>query len=144
MANSTISLVLIDDNRLLREGLAGLIREQPDFKILAASADIDPVHVEEVCGAKIRLAIGLREFETHLRRIGVVVAGIVHRKHDPLDLRELGFDRVSQVGGERRDAALTREVRAEKCDAMDTIDHGGVQFRDQRGLPRSMRHTGPV
>ena len=37
----TISLVLIDDNRLLREGLAGLIREQPDFKILAASADAD-------------------------------------------------------------------------------------------------------
>jgi DNA-binding NarL/FixJ family response regulator len=35
----TISLVLIDDNRLLREGLAGLIREQPDFRILAASAD---------------------------------------------------------------------------------------------------------
>jgi two-component system nitrate/nitrite response regulator NarL len=37
----TISLVLIDDNRLLREGLAGLIRQQPDFKILAASADAD-------------------------------------------------------------------------------------------------------
>jgi DNA-binding NarL/FixJ family response regulator len=36
-----ISLVLIDDNRLLREGLAGLIRKQPDFKILAASADIE-------------------------------------------------------------------------------------------------------
>jgi len=39
--NATISLVLIDDNRLLREGLAGLIREQPGFTILAASADID-------------------------------------------------------------------------------------------------------
>jgi len=37
----TISLVLIDDNRLLREGLTGLIREQPDFRILAASADIE-------------------------------------------------------------------------------------------------------
>lgn len=38
---SLISLVLIDDNRLLREGLASLIREQPGFLILAASADID-------------------------------------------------------------------------------------------------------
>lgn len=37
----TISLVLIDDNRLLREGLTSLIREQPGFTILAASADID-------------------------------------------------------------------------------------------------------
>jgi DNA-binding NarL/FixJ family response regulator len=36
-----ISLVLIDDNRLLREGLTRLIREQPGFTILAASADID-------------------------------------------------------------------------------------------------------
>ena len=39
--HSTISLVLIDDNRLLREGLASLIRDQPGFTILAASADID-------------------------------------------------------------------------------------------------------
>ena len=39
--NNTISLVLIDDNRLLREGLTRLIREQPGFTILAASADID-------------------------------------------------------------------------------------------------------
>ncbi len=39
--SKTISLVLIDDNRLLREGLTGLIREQPDFRILAASADIE-------------------------------------------------------------------------------------------------------
>src|SRR5215212_195726 len=38
---STISIVLIDDNRLVREGLAGLIRGQPDFKILAALADAE-------------------------------------------------------------------------------------------------------
>ncbi len=37
----TISIILVDDNRLVREGLAGLIREQPDFRILAASADAD-------------------------------------------------------------------------------------------------------
>ncbi len=36
-----ISLVLIDDNRLLREGLAAMIHEQPGFKVLAASADVD-------------------------------------------------------------------------------------------------------
>jgi DNA-binding NarL/FixJ family response regulator len=39
--HSTISLVLIDDNRLLREGLASLIREQPGFTILAVPAEID-------------------------------------------------------------------------------------------------------
>jgi DNA-binding NarL/FixJ family response regulator len=38
---STISLVIIDDNRLVREGLALLIREQPDFTIIAAAADVE-------------------------------------------------------------------------------------------------------
>lgn len=36
-----ISLILVDDNRLLREGLAALIHKQPGFKVLAASADVD-------------------------------------------------------------------------------------------------------
>jgi DNA-binding NarL/FixJ family response regulator len=36
-----ISLVLIDDNRLLREGLAAMIHTQPGFRVLAASADVD-------------------------------------------------------------------------------------------------------
>ncbi|MFN0181648.1 MAG: LuxR C-terminal-related transcriptional regulator [Gemmatimonadales bacterium] len=38
-ARPRITIVLIDDNRLVREGLAGLIREQTDFHVLAASAD---------------------------------------------------------------------------------------------------------
>jgi len=36
-----ISLVLIDDNRLLREGLAALIHSQPGFRVLVASADVE-------------------------------------------------------------------------------------------------------
>jgi DNA-binding NarL/FixJ family response regulator len=36
-----ISLILVDDNRLLREGLAAMIHNQPGFKVLAASADVD-------------------------------------------------------------------------------------------------------
>jgi len=34
-----IALVLIDDNRLLREGIVEMVRAQPGFKVLAASAD---------------------------------------------------------------------------------------------------------
>lgn len=40
MKVDTISLVIIDDNRLVREGLALLIRQQPGFRILAAAADL--------------------------------------------------------------------------------------------------------
>jgi DNA-binding NarL/FixJ family response regulator len=34
-----IALVLIDDNRLLREGIVAMVTSQPGFKVLAASAD---------------------------------------------------------------------------------------------------------
>ena len=47
----SISLVLIDDNRLLREGIAALINTQPGFKVLAASADVDEA-MEQVRNAK--------------------------------------------------------------------------------------------
>jgi two-component system, NarL family, nitrate/nitrite response regulator NarL len=40
-AAKPIALVLIDDNRLLREGLTVLIHSQPGFKVLAASADVE-------------------------------------------------------------------------------------------------------
>jgi DNA-binding NarL/FixJ family response regulator len=35
-----ISIVLIDDNRLMREGLTAMIHSQPGFTVLAASADV--------------------------------------------------------------------------------------------------------
>ena len=38
---ASISLILIDDNRLLREGIAALIHTQPGFKVLAAFADVE-------------------------------------------------------------------------------------------------------
>jgi DNA-binding NarL/FixJ family response regulator len=38
---SPINVVLIDDNRLQREGLAALIHAQPGFCMLVASADVD-------------------------------------------------------------------------------------------------------
>jgi DNA-binding NarL/FixJ family response regulator len=62
--NKTISLVLIDDNRLLREGLAGLIRKQPDFRILAASGDIDEA-LRKVRKAKPRVVLLDFSLESH-------------------------------------------------------------------------------
>jgi len=46
-----IALVLIDDNRLLREGLAAMIHTQPGFKVLAVAADVDEA-LKEVRGAR--------------------------------------------------------------------------------------------
>ncbi len=46
-----IALVLIDDNRLLREGIVAMVRRQPGFKVLAASADANEA-LEKVREAK--------------------------------------------------------------------------------------------
>jgi DNA-binding NarL/FixJ family response regulator len=49
--NVPIALVLIDDNRLLREGIVAMVHSQPGFKVLAASADANEA-LEKVRAAK--------------------------------------------------------------------------------------------
>lgn len=41
VSSHPIALVLIDDNRLLREGITAVIRSQTGFTVLAASADVE-------------------------------------------------------------------------------------------------------
>lgn len=61
-----IKLVLIDDNRLLREGIVEMIRTQPGFKVLAASADANEA-LEKVKEAKpdiVLLDFGLENHDS--------------------------------------------------------------------------------
>jgi DNA-binding NarL/FixJ family response regulator len=61
-----IALVLIDDNRLLRDGIAGMIRTQPGFKILASSADVDEA-LRKVRDAKpdiVLVDVGLEDHDS--------------------------------------------------------------------------------
>lgn len=62
----TISLVLIDDNRLLREGLATMIHTQPGFTVLAASADVDEAlqKVREARPDIVLLDFGLEDHDS--------------------------------------------------------------------------------
>jgi DNA-binding NarL/FixJ family response regulator len=61
-----ISLVLIDDNRLLREGLAAMIHTQPGFRVLAAFADVDEAlqRVREAQPDVILLDFGLVDHDS--------------------------------------------------------------------------------
>lgn len=61
-----ISLVLIDDNRLLREGIAAMIHKQPGFKVLAASADVDEAlkKVREAKPDVVLLDFGLEDHDS--------------------------------------------------------------------------------
>ena len=65
-AQPPISLVLIDDNRLLREGLAAMIHTQPGFKVLAASADVEEAltKVREARPDVVLLDFGLEDHDS--------------------------------------------------------------------------------
>ncbi len=61
-----IAIVLVDDNRLLREGLTALIHTQPGFKVLAAFADVGEA-LELVREAKpdvVLLDLGLADLDS--------------------------------------------------------------------------------
>lgn len=64
--NAPIALVLIDDNRLLLEGIAALIHSQPGFTVLAACADVAEA-LEEVREAQpdvVLLDFGLADHDS--------------------------------------------------------------------------------
>lgn len=61
-----IALVLIDDNRLLREGIAAMIHSQPGFEVLAASADVDEAlrKVREATPDVVLIDFGLADHDS--------------------------------------------------------------------------------
>jgi DNA-binding NarL/FixJ family response regulator len=107
-----ISIVLIEDNRMLREGLATLIREQPGFKVLAASANIIEA-LQKVRDAKPRVVLvdfglqnhdSLRLTATVRREVPeakVIVMGLLPRHEDVAD-----FVRAGASGFVMKDAPL--------------------------------------
>jgi DNA-binding NarL/FixJ family response regulator len=108
-----ISLVLIDDNRLLREGLAGLIRTQPDFKILAASADIGEAlrKVREAKPRVVLLDFGVEDHDSlrvaatvrqEVPEARVIVMGLLPLQEDVAE-----FVRAGASGFFMKDASLT-------------------------------------
>ena len=119
--SKTISLVLIDDNRLLREGIAGLIREQPDFRILAASADIEEAlrKVREAKPEVVLLDFGLESHDSlrltatirqEVPEARVIVMGLL-----PLHEDVAAFVRAGASGFIMKDASFDdflRTIRA--------------------------------
>jgi DNA-binding NarL/FixJ family response regulator len=100
-AVKAISLILIDDNRLLREGLAALIHSQPGFKVLAASADVDEA-LQKVREAKpdvVLLDFGLEDHDSlsltatvhgEVPQARVIVMGLLPLQEDVADYVRAG------------------------------------------------------
>jgi DNA-binding NarL/FixJ family response regulator len=135
-----IALVLIDDNRLLREGIAELIRNQPGFTVLAASADVEEA-LEKIRESKpdiVLLDFGLENHDSlgltatihgEVPEARIVVMGLMPLQEDVADyvragasgfvMKDASFDgfietiRVVAAGGEILPPALTNSLFAQ-------------------------------
>jgi len=98
---ATIALVLIDDNRLLREGIAAMIQGQPGFKVLAASADVDEAlrKVRESKPDVVLLDFGLEDHDSlsltatvhaEVPEAHVIVMGLLPLQEDVADFVRAG------------------------------------------------------
>lgn len=96
-----IALVLIDDNRLLREGIAAMIHTQPGFKVLAASADVDEAlaKVRQSKPDVVLLDFGLEDHDSlslaatvhaEVPEARVIVMGILPQQEDVADFVRAG------------------------------------------------------
>lgn len=82
-----IHILLIEDNRLLREGLAAMLKEQPDLKVAASSGNSDAIiKAKKHKPAVILLDLGLRN-QNSLRVLELL------KKNSP-DARVVGMDLV--------------------------------------------------
>ena len=96
-----IALVLIDDNRLLREGLTAMIHTQPGFRVLAASADANEA-LQKVREAKpdvVLLDFGLEDHDSlsltmtvraEVPTARVIVMGLLPLQEDVADYVRAG------------------------------------------------------
>lgn len=107
-----ISLVLIEDNRLLREGLTALIHAQPGFRVLAASADADEAlqKVREARPDVVLLDLGLEDHDSlrltasvhgEVPAARVIVMGLL-----PIQEDVANFVRAGASGFIMKDASL--------------------------------------
>jgi DNA-binding NarL/FixJ family response regulator len=106
----TISLVVIEDNRLLREGLCELLRRQPGFDVLAAAADASAMARVPTSATHtvLLLDVGLRDDDSlticadvrqRFPAVRVVIMGMATHHHDIA-----GFVQAGAVGFIRKDA----------------------------------------
>jgi DNA-binding NarL/FixJ family response regulator len=94
-------VVLIEDNRLLREGLEAMIRAQQEFKILASSSDAETVlrTVREAKPDVVLVDFGLEDYDsltltatvrTEVPEARVIVMGILPLQEDVANFVQAG------------------------------------------------------
>src|ERR1051326_669011 len=94
-----ISVVLIEDNRLVREGIATLLNQASDFTVVAGTSDYDLAWLREAKPRVVLLYAGLRnvgnlklveKMKQHLSEFRVVVMDLIPVHEDLLDFIRAG------------------------------------------------------
>jgi DNA-binding NarL/FixJ family response regulator len=110
ICDTTVSLVVIEDNRLLREGLCELLQRQPGFDVLAAAPDSAVLarFMPPTSPVVLLLDVGLRDDDSvqicadvrsRFPTVRVIVMGMAPQ-HDDI----AGFVHAGAVGFIRKDA----------------------------------------
>jgi DNA-binding NarL/FixJ family response regulator len=108
----TVSILLIEDNRLIREGLSAMLNEQEDLSIVAATGSSDAVaRAKRTKPSVILLDLGLHN-QNSLRMIGMLLKCLPKAKIVGMDLVPTQEDLVQYVeagvaGFVVKDATLT-------------------------------------
>ena len=129
--STAISIVLIEDNQMLREGLASLIREQPGFTILAASANVIEA-LQKVREAKPRIVLVDFGLENHdslrltatlhgeVPEAKVIVMGLLPLHEDVADFVSAGASGFVMKDASVDDFLRTIRLVAEGTDVLPT------------------------
>ena len=94
-------------------------RPAENAELVLQADDVHVADVEEVRGAQIRRQVLLLDLEANHFRVLVATRNVVDRHGEALALGVCALDGGKQVGRERGNAALARQVVANKSDLAD-------------------------
>ena len=115
-------------------------RPAENAELVLQTDDIHVADVEEVCGTHIGRQILLFNFEANHLRVFVATWNVVDRHGQALVLGVRAGDGSKQVGRERSDAALARQMVANESDLADFR----VAFHEGIPLPPGRRRAAAV
>ena len=90
-----------------------------DAVFVLQADEIYIVGMQEVGGAEIRVDILLRQFKSNAGRIGIAALDVVDGQGNARCSTVFGGDGLTQVGGERGDAALARQIITDEPNTAD-------------------------
>jgi len=92
-----IRALLIEDNRLLREGLAAMLKEQPDIRVTASSGNSDAMQkLKDLKPDVVLLDVGLRSMSS-LRLVKFIKKNSPHAKVIVMDLAPVQTELMEYV-----------------------------------------------